>query len=235
MFFDPRELAAPAIPAISAIPGAPPAPADPKNSKVAKIAGYPGRTHGDQPPPLTDADHEDMPHRLWVVSTGAETRSVSFCPPAALSEVMKLYPDARVEPAPEPDPNPPPLPPDVVATVNRWLDHIGEHHEADRAELLRNCAANPEALAGLLGIIAEAGIITASPSPEPTPEPVTCGGCLHFEPDRTGDGSGLGACRIDAPASRRPPALWPNAPHRCLDWSGSTANNDPHGDIEAKR
>jgi hypothetical protein len=171
------------------------------------------------------------PRRLWLI----DGSSASFTPPASLVEVQAAYPGAQVAPAPEPGPNPPPLPPDVVATVNRWLDHIGEHHEADRAELLRNCAANPEALAGLLGIIAEAGIITASPSPEPTPEPVTCGGCLHFEPDRTGDGSGLGACRIDAPASRRPPALWPNAPHRCLDWSGSTANNDPHGDIEAKR
>jgi len=109
------------------------------------------------------------------------------------------------------------LPPDVVAAVNAWLDAIGEHHAEDRAELLTNCARDPEALAGLLGIIAEAGIITASPSPEPTPEPVTCGGCLHFRADEVGDGSGLGACRIGAPASRRTPALWPNAPHLCSD------------------
>ena len=154
MFFDPRELAAPAIPAISAIPGAPPAPADPKNSKVAKIAGYPGRTHGDQPPPLTDADHEDMPHRLWLVSTGAETRSVSFCPPAALSEVMKLYPGATVEPAPEPDPNPPVLPPETEAALVRWLDAIGETDAGIRDEFLLNCRRDPTGLANILEVAA---------------------------------------------------------------------------------
>jgi hypothetical protein len=142
-------------------------------------------------------------------------------PAAARARWLPLVREHKVELVEllsEPLPVEPALPPDVVATVNRWLDHIGEHHEADRAELLRNCAANPEALAGLLGIIAEAGISAASPSPEPAPESVTCATCKAFQRDRIGDGSGLGACRINAPTSRRRPALWPNAEHRCPDW-----------------
>jgi hypothetical protein len=114
------------------------------------------------PPPLIDADHEDIPHRLWLVSTGAETRSVSFCPPVALSEVMKLYPGAQVAPAPEPDPNPPLLPPETEATINAWLDHIGERHAEDRAELLANCRRDPDGLSGILRLAAEAGRLELS-------------------------------------------------------------------------
>ena len=103
--------------------------------------------------------------------------------------------------------------------INRWLDHIGEHDPETRAELLRNCACNPAGLPGILQLAAEDGISADPPSPEPVAEPVTCATCRSFERDHIGDGAGLGSCRIDAPASRRAPALWPHAPHRCIAWS----------------
>ena len=171
----------------------------------------------DGPPPRTDADHEDMPHRLWVVSTGAETRSVSFCPPAALPEVIKLYPGAQVAPAPEPDPNPAHLPPETEAALVRWLDAINETDALIRAEFLLNCRRDPDGLSGILRLAVDRGMVPAPPVPAPAPPAVTCGGCLHFRADEVGDGSGLGACRIGAPASRRTPALWPNARHLCSD------------------
>ena len=177
----------------------------------------------DGPPPRPDADHEDMPHRLWVVSTGAETRSVSFCPPAALPEVIKLYPGAQVAPAPEPDPNPAHLPPETEAALVRWLDSIDETDAEIRAEFLLNCRRDPAGLTNLLGIIAKADPAPGPAQPAPTAPaaPVTCGGCLHFERDRIGNGFGLGRCGINAPASRRPPALWPSAEHPCRAWRPS--------------
>ena len=44
---------------------------------------------------------------------------------------------------------------------------------------------------------------------------VVCCTCRHWRRDTIGDGSGLGACAIDAPASREPGTLWPNSVHRC--------------------
>ena len=134
-------------------------------------------------------------------------------PAAARARWLPLVREHKVELVEllsEPLPVDPALPPDVVATINAWLDTIGEHHPEDRAELLSNCARDHEGLLGILGLAAEAGITAPA-------EPVTCATCRHFERDRTGDGSGLGRCGIDAPASRRPPALWPNAPHLCSD------------------
>ncbi|WP_295885522.1 hypothetical protein [uncultured Thiohalocapsa sp.] len=51
--------------------------------------------------------------------------------------------------------------------------------------------------------------------------PVTCANCGHFEPNTVGSSAGIGRCRIGAPASRRTPALWPNAEHPCRDWRPS--------------
>jgi hypothetical protein len=198
-----------------------------------------GRLVVDSPAPLTDeqrgwlkrhkaqllaalsAPSADTPRRLWLVKTAGETRSASFCPPATVAEVRRAYPDVQsVEPEPEPEPGPAPadLPPEVEAIVNRWLDHIGEHDPESRAEVLGNCARDPNGAAGLLRLIADAGINAASPIVEPVAEPVTCATCRSFQRDRIGDGSGLGRCRIDALASRKTPALWPYAQHHCKDW-----------------
>jgi hypothetical protein len=118
---------------------------------------------------------------------------------------------------PEAHPAPTDLPPRVAAIINEWLDHIGEHHIEDRADLLGNLVRDPAGLTGILRLAAEAGITAAPDVSVAAQAPVTCGTCEAFERDLIGDGAGLGACRINAPASRRPPALWPNAPHLCSD------------------
>lgn len=59
-------------------------------------------------------------------------------------------------------------------------------------------------------------------------ELVSCATCCHFQPDTIGDGSGIGDCAIDAPATRwQPPSkqnpggfldevsLYPNAERYC--------------------
>jgi hypothetical protein len=67
-------------------------------------------------------------------------------------------------------------------------------------------------------------------APVPTPPqavqraPVRCGDCTHWRADTVGDGSGLGACAIHAPASKRPGSLWPNSPHRCADHTPGGTN-----------
>jgi len=112
---------------------------------------------------------------------------------------------------------PPPLAPETEAALVRWLDAINETDALIRAEFLLNCRRDPDGLSGILRLAVDRGMVPAPPVPAPAPPAVTCGGCLHFRADEVGDGSGLGACRIGAPASRRTPALWPNAPHLCSD------------------
>ncbi|MFZ5659177.1 MAG: hypothetical protein ACOY5C_04890 [Pseudomonadota bacterium] len=46
---------------------------------------------------------------------------------------------------------------------------------------------------------------------------VRCGDCRRFVPDARGNGSGIGACRVDA-WRRGQPALWPNAQRHCTEW-----------------
>ena len=59
---------------------------------------------------------------------------------------------------------------------------------------------------------------TPDPAPEPVPAVVTCGTCQHFRRNIVNPAAGLGHCQIEAPASRRPPTLWPDGRHRCTDW-----------------
>lgn len=161
------------------------------------------------------------PRRLWLVHDADRPRGVSFTPPVTLPEVQAAYPGAQVAPAPEPDPNPPVLPPETEAALVRWLDAIDETDVGIRAEFLLNCRRDPGGLSGILRLAADRGMVPAPPVPAPVPPAVTCGGCLHFQADEVGNGAGLGACRIGAPASRRPPALWPNAPHLCSNHEGT--------------
>jgi len=54
--------------------------------------------------------------------------------------------------------------------------------------------------------------------PAPTnrlPAAVACATCLHLLPDQVGDGSGLGTCQADAPASRQAGSCWPGSTPRC--------------------
>ena len=53
--------------------------------------------------------------------------------------------------------------------------------------------------------------------PNPGPPLVTCRTCTHWRLDTTGDGSGLGRCLIDAPASKRRGSLWPRGEIYCRD------------------
>jgi len=56
----------------------------------------------------------------------------------------------------------------------------------------------------------------AVPGPvNPMPAAVACVTCAHWRADQVGDGSGLGACLADAPASKRPGSLWPASLIRC--------------------
>ena len=50
---------------------------------------------------------------------------------------------------------------------------------------------------------------------------VACEACQHFQPSETSPTAGIGRCRVQAPASRRNPALWPSAQRRCHDFRGS--------------
>ncbi|WP_295882567.1 hypothetical protein [uncultured Thiohalocapsa sp.] len=124
----------------------------------------------------------------------------------------------------EPEPTqrcPPPLAPETEAALVRWLDAINETDAQIRAEFLLSCRRDPDGLSGILRLAADRGMVPAPPVPAPAPPAITCGSCLHFRADEVGDGSGLGACGIGAPASRRTPALWPNAPHLCTDHEGT--------------
>jgi hypothetical protein len=59
------------------------------------------------------------------------------------------------------------------------------------------------------------------PGPKPQaapPELVRCAECASFGPNPRNPGAGVGACRIEAPASKRQ-APWPQASRRCVDWS----------------
>lgn len=57
--------------------------------------------------------------------------------------------------------------------------------------------------------------------------PVRCGACGHFEPSPTSPGAGLGRCSIAAPASLRPPALWPGLRRQCDAWHLSADQGKP--------
>lgn len=56
-------------------------------------------------------------------------------------------------------------------------------------------------------------------APIPDQEPVllvSCAECRHFVPDPLGDGGGIGACVIEAPAAMRPTiSLYPHALRVC--------------------
>jgi hypothetical protein len=47
---------------------------------------------------------------------------------------------------------------------------------------------------------------------------VTCGACEHFQPDKIGDGSGIGSCRVNAWKPGRGMPLYPMAKRFCGDF-----------------
>jgi hypothetical protein len=57
--------------------------------------------------------------------------------------------------------------------------------------------------------------------------PVRCGACSHFVPSTTSPEAGLGRCRIEAPASLKPPALWPQVRRPCGAWREAPASSAP--------
>ncbi|MEY6434209.1 hypothetical protein ABC977_17570 [Thioalkalicoccus limnaeus] len=149
--------------------------------------------------------------RLWLVTLPSGERiSVSYTPPASLAEVRGLWPDAQaIEPGAEPLPDGT-LAAGDEALVRGWLAQIGEHDEATTAEVLARAASDPEALAFYLERAAAAGI-EAQPetAQKPARQAAVCATCAHFERDSTNPTGGLGGCRIDAPASRKPGSCWP--------------------------
>jgi hypothetical protein len=56
------------------------------------------------------------------------------------------------------------------------------------------------------------------PDAEPDTEQVTCGDCEHFQPDKIGDGSGIGSCQAGAWTPGRGLCLYPNAKRFCNDF-----------------
>lgn len=63
--------------------------------------------------------------------------------------------------------------------------------------------------------------------------PVRCRTCNHFTPSTSEPAAALGSCKVNARASRIPPALFPNAAHPCGDWrelgTTATAPGSPPG------
>lgn len=109
-----------------------------------------------------------------------------------------------------------------------WLSHAFAP-PASRADLARwypgqAVRAEPEpdpvsgAAAPSLSPLDENGPAPPQAARASDPLPVSCDGCQHFTPSTTSPTAGLGRCRIEAPASLIPPALWPSAEHRCRDW-----------------
>ena len=106
-------------------------------------------------------------------------------------------------------------------SVCAWLDAIGETDPSARAEYLKTCASDPDALAWTLAELAK----RLAPSPPagapsqplaPTPK-VCCRDCRHFEPDSINPPSGLGDCRINAKRWQGQPPLYPFAKRDCRD------------------
>ncbi|MBK1631210.1 hypothetical protein CKO31_10760 [Thiohalocapsa halophila] len=116
------------------------------------------------------------------------------------------------------------LHPDPAETRPDWCGLTAGELMAAAGPDWPEIADRPEVLAAL-ALALSAPPAEPDPEPEPTPTPVepkcaapvTCAFCRHFRRNRTNPAAGFGACRIQAPASRRPPTLWPNARHACRD------------------
>lgn len=110
-----------------------------------------------------------------------------------------------------------------------WLSHSFTP-PASRADLARwypgqavRAESEPDPVSGAVApppspSLDENGPAPPQPARASDPPPVSCDRCQHFTPSTTSPTAGLGRCRIEAPASLIPPALWPSAEHRCRDW-----------------
>jgi hypothetical protein len=87
--------------------------------------------------------------RRWLVQyPDGRVFSVTCYPPATLAEIQADHPGASIEPKPEPEPPAAePLSPESLATVNDYLDAIGEDDPATRAEYIANVTRDPRLLA----------------------------------------------------------------------------------------
>ena len=120
---------------------------------------------------------------------------------APCADSAPSLPDGPAAPAATPTPT------DDIAELPPWLEAREER------------AAIMEFDGGLPRDEAERQAAALHPDPgEPPPAPaapITCGTCRHFAANLISPEGGLGHCRIEAPASRNPPALWPGARHYC--------------------
>ncbi|AGA90543.1 hypothetical protein Thimo_1771 [Thioflavicoccus mobilis 8321] len=102
------------------------------------------------------------------------------------------------------------LDPTDEARIRRWLTFIEEHDPITVGEVLDRCRTDDDALSYYRARAAE---VVIEAQPEPTAEPArqkpVCGRCQHFAPNEGNPTGGLGACRIDAPASRKAGSCWP--------------------------
>jgi hypothetical protein len=122
------------------------------------------------------------------------------------------------------------LHPDPDETRPDWCGQTAAELMAAAGPDWPEIANRPEVLAALaLAVTTSPGGVpvggcpalaaAGGPAAEPEPAaPVTCGSCEHFRRNLIEPKAGLGYCRIEAPASRRPPSLWPNARHLCERW-----------------
>ncbi len=162
------------------------------------------------------------PHHTWLVTPlSGDPFSLSRTPPGTLAEIQADYPGALVEPEPEPAAGAA-LHPDDLALAYAYLRHIGETDIGIEQEWLDGLARDPERLKQMHAEVVRLGIATYDPAPPAQPiedasRVAVCGRCEHWTPSSVNPKGGLGRCREDAPASRRPGSLWPwpDAEIRC--------------------
>lgn len=102
--------------------------------------------------------------------------------------------------------SPPPPSDHEEKAILAWLDHIGEDDQILIDETLERCRANLETREYFLMRSREVPATLRITEPDAFQNRV-CQECRHWERDTIGDGTGLGACLIDAPRRGLP---WPN-------------------------
>ncbi len=157
---------------------------------------------------------------------------VDFASGATIAEAAKLLrigPDDELEALPVTE-EPKPLPDEEVSQLlDRAVTGLNFSRSQLCAELsdddmagIRAGEIRLETVRGYAEVVDLEPLIEYDEPEEPDIlqdiDPVTCGDCEHFQPDKIGDSTGIGSCRVNAWKPGRGMALYPNAKRFCNDF-----------------